>query len=184
MLYKISGASRSGKTLIAKEIMKRTGIPYISLDWFVMGFTNGVPEYGIHDKLWPNEIAEKLWPFLNAMCESMIWSGVDFILEGEAVLPGSISGLLEKHPQELRVCYLGFTEANPEQKVKDVKHYSDGKGDWPIKEPDEVIHSHVENMMGFSKLIEKECTAHSQAYIDTSRNFEEATEDAVRLLLA
>ncbi len=57
MIYIISGASRSGKTLIAEKMVKQYGIPYVSLDWLVMGFTNGIPEYGIHDKLWPNEIS-------------------------------------------------------------------------------------------------------------------------------
>lgn len=33
MLYLVSGTSRSGKTMIAKEILKQTGIPYLSLDW-------------------------------------------------------------------------------------------------------------------------------------------------------
>jgi adenylate kinase family enzyme len=42
MLYLISGASRAGKTLIAKRISEQVGIPYLSLDWLIMGFTNGI----------------------------------------------------------------------------------------------------------------------------------------------
>ena len=71
MIYLISGTSRSGKTLVAKKIMQQYQIPYLSLDWLVMGFTKGIPEYGINDKLWPNEIAEKFWAFLKAMLENM-----------------------------------------------------------------------------------------------------------------
>jgi 2-phosphoglycerate kinase len=184
MLYLVSGASRSGKTLIAKQIMKRTSIPYMSLDWLVMGFTNGVPEYGIHDKLWPNEIAEKIWPFLNAMCASMLWSEVDYILEGEAVLPGLISDLLIKHPNKIRVCFLGYTDVNAEDKVKEVKLYSGGKGDWLTTEPDEFINNHIENMIVYSNLIKNECADHSLAYVDTSSDFEESIENAIELLLA
>jgi len=184
MLYVVSGASRSGKTLIAKEIMKRTAIPYMSLDWLVMGFTNGVPEYGIHDKLWPNEIAEKIWPFLNAMCESMLWSEVDYILEGEAVLPKLVSELLIKHPNKIRVCFVGYTDISAEDKVKEVKLYSDGEGDWLTKESDEVINDHIENMIAYSKLVKNECADHSLAYIDTSSNFQESIENVVELLMA
>jgi hypothetical protein len=184
MLYLVSGTSRSGKTMIAKEMMKRTSIPYMSLDWMVMGFTNGVPEYGIHDKLWPNEIAEKFWPFLEAMCENMLWSEVDYILEGEAILPKLISGLMQKHPDKVRVCFVGYTEVDLDEKVKDVKHYSDGKGDWLINEPDEVINSHIKNMIEYSELIKSECESHSVSYIDTSLEFEESIEGSVRVLLA
>ena len=69
----------------------------MSLDWLVMGFTNGAPHYGIHDKLFPNEIAEKFWRFLKAMCESMLWSEVDYVIEGEAILPVLMRELLDKH---------------------------------------------------------------------------------------
>jgi len=184
MLYIVSGTSRSGKTIIAKEIMKRTATPYMSLDWLVMGFTNGVPEYGIHDKLWPNEIAKKFWPFLNAMCENILWTEVDYILEGEAILPKLVSGLLKKHPDKMRICFVGYADVNAEDKVKDIKHYSDGKGDWLIGEPDEVVHSHVENMIGYSKFLKIECAANSLVYVDTSSNFEDSIEDAVGILLA
>lgn len=44
-----------------------------------MGFTNGFTECGIHDMLFPDEIAEKSWPFLKAMLESMLWTEVDYI---------------------------------------------------------------------------------------------------------
>jgi hypothetical protein len=27
-------------------MMKQCEIPYVSLDWLVMGFSNGIPEYG------------------------------------------------------------------------------------------------------------------------------------------
>ena len=64
MLYILSGTSRSGKTTVARRFLTRTGIPYMSVDAIMMGFTNGIPEYGIHDRLWPNEIAEKNVAFL------------------------------------------------------------------------------------------------------------------------
>ena len=48
LLYLVSGTSRSGKTIIANNILKRKNIPFMSLDWLVMGFTNGMPQCGIH----------------------------------------------------------------------------------------------------------------------------------------
>lgn len=69
MLYIIGGASRSGKTIIAEELSVKMKIPYLSLDWIMMGFTNEIPEYGIHDLLFPDDIAERLWSFLKAMLE-------------------------------------------------------------------------------------------------------------------
>ena len=58
MLYIISGASRAGKTMVAKKLSVMKGISCFSLDWLVMGFSNGMKEQGIHHLLFPDEIAE------------------------------------------------------------------------------------------------------------------------------
>ena len=121
MLYILSGTSRSGKTLVAKEFLKKTGIPYMSVDSIMMGFTNGIPEYGIHDRLWPDEIAEKMWPFYKAMCENMIWSQVDYVLEGEAFLPHLVREFMDKNSDCVRVAFMGYAEANLDRKVQDLK---------------------------------------------------------------
>ncbi|HSR87914.1 MAG TPA: hypothetical protein VLL07_03085 [Pontiella sp.] len=76
----------------------------------MMGFTNGMPECGIHDLLFPDEIARKLWRFLEAMCESILWQETDCVIEGEAILPELVSELLNKHPDKIRICFLGYTD--------------------------------------------------------------------------
>lgn len=172
MIYILSGASRSGKTTVAKAFLKSTGIPYMSVDVIMMGFTNGLPEYGIHDKLWPNEIAEKMWPFLLAMCESMLWAQDDFVLEGEAFLPELVRKLIDKHPAKIKAAFMGYAEAIPAEKVRDVKRFSSGDNDWLVNEPDDYIESHIKNMVGYSEMIREECAKHNVAYFDTSTEFE------------
>ncbi len=183
MIYVISGTSRSGKTLIAKKIMQLRGIPYLSLDWLVMGFTNGIPEYGIHDKLWPNEIAERFWSYLKAMLENMIWSETDYIIEGEAVLPELIDELLRKHRANLKVCFVGYSKVSVDSKVKDVYEYSYGKNDWLTNEPGQYVENHIGNMVEYSKRIEKACEQYGISYFDTSSNFSLALDQVVEYLL-
>lgn len=183
MIYIISGTSRSGKTLIAKKMMKEYNIPYMSLDWLVMGFTNGVPEYGIHDKLWPNEIAEKFWDFLKAMCENMIWTKADYILEGEAVLPELITELLEKYPESIKVCFVGYVDVNLNKKVKDVYEYSNGENDWLTNEPNNYVESHINNMIEYSKRIKKACEECNIKYFDTSSDFINVLNSSIEYLM-
>ncbi len=183
MLYIVSGASRTGKTIIAKKIMQRKKIPYISLDWIVMGFTNGLPEYGIHDKLWPDEIAEKLWCFLKAMLESMVWLKEEYIIEGEAMTPSLIKELLDKHPDNIRICFVGYTEVTIKEKVNSVKLHSAGKRDWLLKESEEYICNHIENMVTYSKRIREACVQHDIRYFDTSTKFIPVIEEATKYLL-
>ena len=183
MIYIISGTSRSGKTLMAKKMMRQSKIPYLSLDWLVMGFTNGIPEYGIHDKLWPDEIAQKFWTFLKAMCESMIWTETDYILEGEAVLPELLDQLLKAHPDRVKVCFVGYTDVNLNDKIKEIHEFSLGGKDWLTKESDDYIEAHISNMIAYSQRIKRSCKKHDIRYFDTSENFMQVLDDAIAYLL-
>ncbi|QBA64021.1 hypothetical protein [Muriicola soli] len=182
MLYIISGASRSGKTIIAKKLSAQLGIPYLSLDWIMMGFTNGLPEFGVHDKLFPDEIAERLWNFIKAMLESMIYTDTDCVIEGEALLPELIIELLQKHPDNVKVCFLGYSEVEIDRKVNEIKKFSQLKSDWLTDKSDAYIEDHVKNMIAHSKLIKRSCTENQLKYIDTSSSFSDAIDVTMKYL--
>jgi hypothetical protein len=183
MLYLVSGASRSGKTQIARKILAGQQIPYLSLDWLMMGFNNGMPEFGIHHLLWPNEIAEKMRPFLEGMIDSMLVDGMDYVLEGEAMLPAAITDLIEQHPDKIKAVFLGYTEIDVKDKVALVKKYSDRGNDWLTNESDEYIRDHIGNMIGYSKTIKEACEEHGLPYFDTSEDFLGAIEAATDFLV-
>ena len=184
MLFLVSGTSRSGKTLIARKILAEKQIPYLSLDWLMMGFNDGIPEYGIHHLLWPNEIAEKMQPFLQAMIGCMLVDDVDYVIEGEALLPQFAAELVEKHPDRIKAVFVGYTEINVEDKVALVKKHSNGENDWLTNESDEYIRDHVGNMIAYSKMIKEGCEKHGLPYFDTSDDFLQAVEAATEFLTA
>jgi len=183
MLFLVSGTSRSGKTLIAKKVLADKQIPYLSLDWLMMGFNDGIPEYGIHHLLWPNEIAEKMGPFLQGMIENMLFDGMDYVIEGEAMLPHLAADLIEKHPGKIKVIFLGYTDINVEDKVALVRKHSDGEKDWLTNESDEYVRDHIENMIAYSKTIKNRCEEHGLSYFDTSEDFLGTIEAATDFLV-
>ena len=183
MLYLVSGASRSGKTHIAKKILADRQVPYLSLDWLMMGFNDGIPDYGIHHLLWPNEIAERMWPFLQGMIDSMLVEGIDYLIEGEAMLPQLIADLIEKHPCTVKAVFLGYTDIAVKDKAALVKAHSDRDNDWLTNESDEYISDHIGNMIAYSKLIKEGCEDHGLPYFDTSENFPGAIEAATDFLV-
>jgi hypothetical protein len=168
---------------MARKILSEKGITYLSLDWLVMGFTNGMPEVGIHDKLFPDEIAERSWAFLKAMIESMLFVETDCVIEGEALLPGYVAVLMKKYPDKIRSCFVGYTDVSIGEKIEQIKKFSTGPNDWLTNEPDEYIADHINNMITYSKKIKQACAQHKITYCDTSHHFEEVIEDAIRHLL-
>jgi 2-phosphoglycerate kinase len=183
MLFLVSGTSRSGKTLIARKLLAEKQIPYLSLDWLMMGFNDGIPEYGIHHLLWPNEIAERMAPFLLGMINSMLVDGMDYVIEGEAMLPHLVADLVEKHPDKIKVVFVGYTEINVEEKVALVKKHSDSAHDWLTNESDKYIRDHIGNMIAYSKVIKSDCEKHGLSYFDTSEDFLAAVDAATDFLL-
>ncbi|NNL57615.1 MAG: hypothetical protein HKO71_07670 [Pseudomonadales bacterium] len=185
MLYLIAGASKSGKSIIAKRILAQKNLPYLSLDWLVMGFTNGVPEYGLHDKLMPDEIAERIWPFLQAMLDNMLFAEVDYVIEGEAILPELITGLLKKYPGQIKIGFLGYADVDRQQKFNVIKTYRNEKDDyWLLSESDNYIYQHIDNMITFSRRLEKDCAKYGMDYFETASDFMGVLERAKKLLLS
>lgn len=178
MLYLIGGSSRSGKTLLAKNILKERQIPYLSLDWLMMGFNDGIPEYGIHHLLMPDEIAQKIWPFLQGMIDNMLFDGMDYVIEGEALLPELISTLIKKYPGKIRSVFVGYTEVETEKKIGQIKKYSSGENDWLTKESDEYIRDHVQTMINHGRMIKRECNKYNLSFFETSNHFLEAIDSA------
>jgi len=183
MLYLVSGTSRSGKTLLARKVLADKRIPYLSLDWLMMGFNDGIPEYGINHLLWPNEIAEKMSPFLRGMIGCMLVDGMDYVIEGEALLPQLAADLIEKHPDKVRAVFVGYTEINIEDKVALVKKHRDSEDDWLTSESDEYIRDHIGNMIAYSKMIKEGCNKNGLSFFDTSEDFLGAIEAATDFLV-
>lgn len=182
MLFLIGGTSRSGKTLLARKILAVKRIPYLSLDWLMMGFNDGIPEYGIHHLLWPNEIAEKMVPFLLGMIDCMLVDGMDYVIEGEAMLPEQVANLMNKHPDEVKAVFVGYSEIKAGDKVRLVKEHCDRENDWLTNKSDDYIKDHIENMIAYSKMIKSECQKHGLAYFDTSDDFSGTIEAATKFL--
>jgi len=149
----------------------------------MMGFNDGIPEYGIHHLLWPDEIAKKMAPFLQGMIDSMLIEGMDYVIEGEAMLPRLIANLIEKYPDKVKVVFVGYNEIHVKDKVALVRKHSDGESDWLTNESDEYIRDHIENMIGYSKMIKNECEKHGLSYFDTSDDFLGAIEAATDYLV-
>lgn len=183
MLFLVGGTSRSGKTLIAKKLLADRRIPYLSLDWLMMGFNDGIPEYGIHHLLWPNEIAEKMAPFLTGMMDCMLVDGMDYVIEGEAMLPELVADLVNKHSDRVRAAFVGYTDISVSDKVALVKKHAAGANDWLTSQPDDYIRDHIGNMIAYSERIRSGCEQHGLPYFDTSADFSAAIEAATDFLV-
>lgn len=80
MIILITGASHTGKTLLAQRLMERYRIPYYSADHIKMGLIRS--GYAALTPEQDEEITVYLWPVLREMIKTAVENRQSFILEG------------------------------------------------------------------------------------------------------
>ena len=80
MIILITGASHTGKTVLAQKLLKKYGFPYLSMDHLKMGLirignTNLTPEDD-------TELKEYLWPIVREIIKTAIENRQNLIIEG------------------------------------------------------------------------------------------------------
>lgn len=80
MIILITGASHTGKTLLAQKLLEKYKYPYLSIDHLKMGlirsgYTTLTPEND-------NELTDYLWPVIREMINTCIENRQNLIIEG------------------------------------------------------------------------------------------------------
>ena len=80
MIFLISGASHTGKTLLAQKLMEKKNIPYLSIDLLKMGLIrSGQTNLTPYDD---DKITEYIWPILKEIIKTAIENKQNLIIEG------------------------------------------------------------------------------------------------------
>jgi hypothetical protein len=185
MLILIGGASRSGKSILTRRLLKDNAVPYFSLDMLMMGLVHGVPQLGANPDASSIARAEHLWPVVRAICVNILETGIErYCIEGDYLLPGQVQELSQAFPGVVRCCFLGYAEADAARKVQEIRSYSDHPNDWLRDYPDDYVRELAEEMIGFSRYLQTECARLGLPYVDTSADFVRGVETALAQLKA
>jgi hypothetical protein len=184
MLYLVGGASRAGKSKLARRLLLERQLPYLSLDILLMGLANGVPSFG-HN---PNESTilrgEQMWPLVRAMAVNVVETHVDYVIEGDILLPHHLGEFTQAYGTEVRACFLGYTDILLEQKLYDIRNKGGEANDWLQEAPDVYVRDIIERNIVFSIYLRKACAHHELHYFDTSDGFDKALDAAFSYLIA
>ena len=169
MIYILSGMAKSGKSLIAKEILRLHQIPYFSTDYLMMSLALANPSLGVdyHDD--DQVVARALEPYLHAMIKVMVQNKLVYLLEGVHFNPDFSARLRKEFPDDVSILYLGYASAVVADKVNELRKYA------PIMENcwfqtfnDEQMNKLVEFMIMDSKRVRKSCNELSLPYMEVT----------------
>lgn len=181
MLYILGGSSRSGKSITGRRFVKELAIPFFCID-FLTSSLQEIESLQIRHGLPFIEKAEKLWPLVKPLLGHLLREEPDYFIEGDGILPKHIRELFDEYPGEVKVCFVGFADTTPDQKLKEVREFGNQKDDWTKRHTDEEVKVFLQDMITFSNYIKNECGKYEIKYFDVSFNFNERLDEVFHYL--
>ena len=105
----ITGASHTGKTLLAQRMLQETGAPYLSIDHLKLGLIRSG-----NTSLTPQDddaLTDYLWPIVREMVKTAIENRQRLIVEGCYIPPTWRRDFSEDYLREIRFICLAMTDA-------------------------------------------------------------------------
>ncbi|MGO0713955.1 adenylate kinase [Bacillus subtilis] len=172
MLYIIGGASRSGKTTVAKRILEETKISYFSLDYLMMGIAEGAPELAVNPTEEDIKTAKRMWKIIDPLMRAMIENKIDYVIEGVQLVPSYLSKFEQDYLGKVKLCFIGKAEIDVQNSIDEIKFYSsktenDRFEDFNHRETvSELIRIKTDSIR-----IREECEKYNLRYFDSSFSF-------------
>lgn len=182
MIHILTGIAKSGKTTLAKHIQKQYGISCFATDYVMMMLHRGEPEESFD--IWASDstVAKHLEPYLEGLIETMVDHDETVLIEGVHFNTDFARRLLNKHPDRIRIVYLGFKDVSVEDKRSELNRHADRiPNRWYHHMSAEEFHKLVEYLIDESRRIHEECKQLGLQYIEVSNLFEQE-EDIIHSL--
>lgn len=122
MIILITGASHTGKTLLAQRLLEKYQYPYLSIDHLKMGLirsknTNLTPEDD-------DELEAYLWPIVREMIKTAVENKQNLIIEGCYIPSDWEKDFSDKYLNEIRYYCLVMSRKYIERHFSDIKKYA------------------------------------------------------------
>lgn len=123
MVIIITGASHTGKTVLAQKLLERFGYPYLSIDWLKMGLIRSD-----HTDLTPLDdddvLTAYLWPIVREMIKTIIENDQNLIVEGCYVPPDWRKDFDPAYLDRIRFLCLVMSESFIRSNFADIQRYA------------------------------------------------------------
>ncbi|HET7839946.1 MAG TPA: hypothetical protein VFL04_09300 [Rectinemataceae bacterium] len=121
MVILIGGTAGVGKTLLARRIMERSGIPFLPVDHLMMGIYRSDPACGFTPESDVQRISDALWPILFGMIKTSIENGLGYTYEGFQILPGKLASIGSEYRAEIRSAFPCLGEEYIESRYETIR---------------------------------------------------------------
>ena len=122
MILLITGATHTGKTMLAQRLLEKYQYPYLSIDHLKMGLIRSQ-----NTSLTPQDdtaLVPYLWPIVREMIKTAIENRQNLIIEGCYIPFDWKESFDEEYRKEIRYCCLIMTQDYIEQHFEEIQKYA------------------------------------------------------------
>jgi putative acetyltransferase len=168
MVILLGGASHTGKTLLAKRIMERYGIPYLSLKHLKNGLIVGNEQCGFKALDSVATVGEKMWPVVQGIIDTVRDRKENIIIEGKYI---PTSKAVWVKGEDVIKLYLIFSEEYINEKFDDILKYENVIGHRKYPE-NRTAQSYIEE----NALIKNRCEHNNLQYFVIDGDYEKSID--------
>jgi hypothetical protein len=169
MIYILSGIAKSGKSLIADDIIKTHHMRVISTDLIMMMLHYGNDQLSIDIHKSDITVSHALKPYLFGMIKSLSGLKRDYLIEGVHIQPDFAYELSLAFPDKIRCLFLGYKDANPIIKAKELRRDIKGiDNPWYESMSDTELIELTTYMIRESEKCYHECLKYQCRYIEVT----------------
>ena len=122
MVILITGASHTGKTLLAQRMLEKYKYPYLSIDHLKMGLIrSGYTDLTPEDD---EALTEYLWPIVREMVKTAIENRQNLIVEGCYIPTDWRKDFSEQYLQSIRFICLAMSDAYIEAHFEEIRNHA------------------------------------------------------------
>lgn len=179
--YIICGASRAGKSILSERLSRQQNVNWILGDALVSSFQDVFPERGISHHGDLNVIGDSFEEFIKYLLWNYNYAKVGYVFDSTHLYPHNIINMRKKMG-EIPAVFLGYSNVSPEEKLTDIRHYDPSENWWTRDLSDDELLRLINTQIEKSKYLEMECNKFKLPFIDVSKNFDEALDQAFEIL--
>jgi hypothetical protein len=178
--YIICGASRSGKSILARRLQEKFKVSWILGDAIVSSMEDTFPDLGISHHGDLQYIGDRLADYVKFLLWHYGYAGCGYVLDTTHLYPRHIIGMRERIG-DVPAVFLGYAQADPGEKLRQIRSF-DPNWWWTSQLSDTELKQLIHDQISKSIELKEACGELGIPYVDVSPHFEESLDRAEAIL--
>ena len=173
----LGGASRSGKSTLARQFAPQLGLTHLATDTFTAAL-RALPALNMATSATPGSNNTHITqPFWHAAVKK--WLETDqaaWLLEGRAVTPKLVKAVEETTGRSFKAAFMGYPNSTVEAKLAQMHAFSHLPDAWVIKRDATFQRAWIEENISLSQTLQQECDTLGYKFFDVSHEFDQPAQ--------